>query len=660
MTTTTYAFTRLPIAEDWPGSSLDGYAGAYNVNDAGRIAGQYNLMSGDPYVVVWEPPDFRPYFMVDSSVWSATWDLNQQGHVAGSGEFGSNCVWTSLTSGPLYLPDLPPYASTKVYGLNDVGQAAGSVGAAGSNERGVFWSSYTTTPVLLPPLDVPGTTRSRAYDLSNNGVICGYTYTSSSQFPTYWTASNPSTPIALPLAPGATGGRATSVSSVTGIIAGNLIIGGQWLGALWYPPYDEVIVLPPLGDTNSSFCWNVNDAGMAVGASPYGDRGVVWSAEDNYQQATLLPAPSGLTIDAFGVNNEGWIVGEAAAQNPDSSYTWRAVLWRPESKRFWVSAMKSVSSFPQNESQSYVGQYTSSSDTWDFTPPRRPLTSFSEGPYFWGIVGERLVGMSPWVTDVFNGSSWESGSTAEQAVNLFFQYNGGQTSDGTYVYALGTDFTTQASKFARYNPVTDTWTLLTPPSQPRGHASLCYAEGKIFVFAGQIASSPYNDTMTTLIYDIATDTWTSGAPMPAMNGYRFQALAVPAMNRKIFVVGGFGSGTNTYPPIKNNRCTRYDIATDSWTEMAPMPSGYGADAPGGAFNPETGMLHLFSGDDWPTAEHRYRWHMAYDTEMNTWTVLGSLPDLPNEEQWAPAHAMAWLRPIVSAAAGIYGWGIVLV
>ena len=72
-------------------------------------------------------------------------------------------------------------------------------------------------------------------------------------------------------------------------------------------------------------------------------------------------------------------------------------------------------------------------------------------------------------------------------------------------------------------------------------------------------------------YDVASDTWSAPlAPLPQAEFY----TACGVINNKIYVAGG-SDGDN----VRNNLYI-YDIATNSWTTGTPMLVG--AESPGGA------------------------------------------------------------------------------
>ena len=95
-------------------------------------------------------------------------------------------------------------------------------------------------------------------------------------------------------------------------------------------------------------------------------------------------------------------------------------------------------------------------------------------------------------------------------------YGGFMDSDGTFAYeGGGYSFSAGGTinQFGKFNPATNTWTPLAPvPDLVNAEASGVYAPNvnKLFVFGGD---DPTTGTVvnTTRIYDIATNTWSTGA-----------------------------------------------------------------------------------------------------------------------------------------------------
>ena len=117
-------------------------------------------------------------------------------------------------------------------------------------------------------------------------------------------------------------------------------------------------------------------------------------------------------------------------------------------------------------------------------------------------------------------------------------------------------------------------------------------------------------TTTTRIYDIATNTWTTGAPIPEPNGLSDHATAY--FNGKIYVAGGFnGSGAT-------NAVRAYDIATDTWSTLASLPQALFL--PG--FGIINGKLYIASGNSGVVELNTL---YIYDIATNTWTTGPNVP-----------------------------------
>jgi Kelch motif/Galactose oxidase, central domain len=140
----------------------------------------------------------------------------------------------------------------------------------------------------------------------------------------------------------------------------------------------------------------------------------------------------------------------------------------------------------------------------------------------------------------------------------------------------------------------------TPTPPPCGTAKLYNIAG--FNLGGQ--------TTTTRIYDIPTDTWTTGAPIPEPSGLSDHATAY--WDGKIYVAAGFNGSSAI------NTLRAYDIATDSWSTLAPLPQALFL--PG--FGIINGKLYIASGNDGFVELNTL---YIYDIATNTWTTGANVP-----------------------------------
>ncbi len=110
-----------------------------------------------------------------------------------------------------------------------------------------------------------------------------------------------------------------------------------------------------------------------------------------------------------------------------------------------------------------------------------------------------------------------------------------------------------------YNPLTGEWKTLAPmPVATRGAAAVSDGEGKIYVLGGDDGTP----IAATQIYDIASNTWSTGADMP---GPRWELNAV-YVNSYVYVVGGYSAGAQS-------TVWYYTPSTDTWNVRPSLPSG---------------------------------------------------------------------------------------
>jgi hypothetical protein len=147
----------------------------------------------------------------------------------------------------------------------------------------------------------------------------------------------------------------------------------------------------------------------------------------------------------------------------------------------------------------------------------------------------------------------------------------------------------------------------TPTPTPTASPSCTPSGSKIYNIAGFNLGG---QSTTTRIYDIATNTWTTGAPIPEANGLSDHATGY--WNGKIYVAGGFDGVGAT------NAARAYDIATDSWTSIAPLPAALYL--PG--FGVINGKFYVASGNNGSSEVNTL---YIYDTATNTWTTGPVVP-----------------------------------
>ncbi len=114
------------------------------------------------------------------------------------------------------------------------------------------------------------------------------------------------------------------------------------------------------------------------------------------------------------------------------------------------------------------------------------------------------------------------------------------------------------------------WIGSAPMPAPRAETGAGLIDGRLYVPAGMTgfryagaAIAGILGTNSLAIYDIQSDTWTSGAVVP-YEGLNHQATAV--YHGKLYTFGGLGP-----EQLLDTLVLVYDPTSDSWQELPPMP-----------------------------------------------------------------------------------------
>jgi hypothetical protein len=238
------------------------------------------------------------------------------------------------------------------------------------------------------------------------------------------------------------------------------------------------------------------------------------------------------------------------------------------------------------------------------------------------------------VSEQVDGPSWVANAPIPQAGGLA-QTTTVESDDGISLFVIGGGIggaLTPTNVVRNYDSTTDTWTTVEPiPISPgvRAFGSAVRVPppppagvglgSKIYVFGGYDGTNVLNSTW---IYDIASDSWSQGANMPAE---RF-GPAVAFDGAVIWVIGGF-SGPPTF--AETSTVWQYDPATDSWTTgFAAMPGGlgriHGAFVPAPIAGGGGGTVHVFAGG---TSQFPFdgQNHRVYDTATDSWSSAALMP-----------------------------------
>jgi N-acetylneuraminic acid mutarotase len=164
-----------------------------------------------------------------------------------------------------------------------------------------------------------------------------------------------------------------------------------------------------------------------------------------------------------------------------------------------------------------------------------------------------------------------------------------------------------------YDPTTDKWRARAPVPRSLDHIGTTVLNGKIYAFGGFVGGAVHKDGQDTAFeYDPALDAWRILAPMKG--GGRGSVSAV-VLDGKIDVLGGRDANGTTL-----GRHEVYDLATNTWTELAafPRPRDHMAAAV------IEGKIHI-AGGRFGASSDRTNLHDVYHPKTNTWTPGPALP-----------------------------------
>jgi N-acetylneuraminic acid mutarotase len=111
-----------------------------------------------------------------------------------------------------------------------------------------------------------------------------------------------------------------------------------------------------------------------------------------------------------------------------------------------------------------------------------------------------------------------------------------------------------------YDPVTDTWSDVSPLPSAVHHVQAVSLNGKIY-YIGGLSTATGSEVGTVQIYNPNTDSFSAGAPMPRPRG----AGGVAVYNGKIYYAGGINGG------VAVKWLDEYDPSSDTWRVLPDMP-----------------------------------------------------------------------------------------
>lgn len=168
----------------------------------------------------------------------------------------------------------------------------------------------------------------------------------------------------------------------------------------------------------------------------------------------------------------------------------------------------------------------------------------------------------------------------------------------------------------RYDPAHDSWSLGPSLPEPRGGGALVNLDGRLHYFGGWKPDRA-TDSEDHWVLEPGASSWQRAAPLPHPRGH----LAGVALDGKLYAIGGCVGHDPV--PVDVGLVHRYDPRTDTWEEVAPLPT------PRSHIEVSTFVqrdrIVVIGGRSRPSRWANVPDVSAYDPVTNRWTALASLP-----------------------------------
>jgi len=221
------------------------------------------------------------------------------------------------------------------------------------------------------------------------------------------------------------------------------------------------------------------------------------------------------------------------------------------------------------------------------------------------IAQGRVSDASPYNTAVveaydYDGNSWRTNCASAPTARRMVAFGAMFEDEFLYVAGGRDNNSTTVGTFEIYNMATDTWTT-GPQCSPRWALGGAVLDGYVYVFGSDGSMTP--NTLAQR-YNIATSTWQAIADMPSGDGWVCGAAAAG----KVYCIGGSSSPT---------AMREYDPATNTWALKTPIPHGRTYSTAVGANN----LVYVVGGD---AAGNRVD---VYDPATDTWIADTNTPNI---------------------------------
>jgi|GEM_PF-3817797 len=209
-----------------------------------------------------------------------------------------------------------------------------------------------------------------------------------------------------------------------------------------------------------------------------------------------------------------------------------------------------------------------------------------------------------------------------------------------YVFGGSTaPFSGAVSNAAVYSPATNSWQSLPALPTARGGATAQVVNGLIYVVGGMTENGA--SVATVEAFNPSTGSWQSKAPLQTPRDNPGSAV----LNGELYVFGGRirnADGTSPAPALAS--VEKYNVASNSWQGMTPMPTGRRAMSVGTA----NGKVQVMGGESNPNSVSGvFEQNEEYDPDTNSWRSLTKVP--------TPKHGAA--TATISNKVHIVGGGV---
>lgn len=217
-------------------------------------------------------------------------------------------------------------------------------------------------------------------------------------------------------------------------------------------------------------------------------------------------------------------------------------------------------------------------------------------------------------------NTWSFGANAPGASS-----EGAGVAHGGLLYAAGGRWGGPRNDLWAYDIETDSWTVLAPMNQGRTGLALVALGNSLYAIGGRTMTAPCGGGPLASVerYDIDTNTWTQVAPMP----FPLSDRAATVVGGKIYVFGG----CHDYFTLVSD-VDVYDPVTDTWSDApadlsAPRSTFYTVAAKGGK---------IFAIGGWDGVTAGLTTNDIYDVAKNRWSSGTPMPT-PRAEAGSVSH-----------------------